>query len=79
MTITITGMDIDAAGLRAAATRAKDVAASRRMLALAMVLDRHLSLRRCHDDSRATGLHLAGHHFACARRVAAMSAMARSR
>lgn len=39
MTIAITRMDLDAAGLRAAATRAKDVAASRRMLALAMVLE----------------------------------------
>jgi transposase len=32
-------MDLDAAGLRAAATRVRDVAASRRMLALAMVLE----------------------------------------
>ncbi len=39
MTIAMTRMDLDAAGLRAAATRAKDVAASRRMLALAMVLE----------------------------------------
>ncbi len=39
MTIAITRMDLDASGLRAAATRARDVAASRRMLALALVLE----------------------------------------
>lgn len=39
MTIAITRMELDAAGLRTAATRAKDVAASRRMLAMAMVLE----------------------------------------
>ena len=39
MTIVITRTDLDAAGLRASATRARDVAASRRMLALAMVLE----------------------------------------
>ncbi len=39
MTIAITRTDLDAAGLRAAAARSKDVAASRRMLALALVLE----------------------------------------
>ena len=39
MTVAITRADLDAAGLRAAAARSKDVAASRRMLALALVLE----------------------------------------
>jgi len=39
MTIAITRMDLDAGGLRAAAARARDAAASRRMLALALVLE----------------------------------------
>jgi len=52
MTIAITRMDLDAAGLRAAATRARDVAASRRMLALAMVLEG----RTRTDAARAAGM-----------------------
>ncbi len=39
MTIAITRTELDAAGLRAAARRARDAAASRRMLALALVLE----------------------------------------
>jgi hypothetical protein len=39
MTIAITRTDLDRRGLRAAATRAKDAAAARRMLALALVLE----------------------------------------
>lgn len=39
MTVVITRLDLDAGGLRAAAARAKDAAAARRMLALAMVLE----------------------------------------
>lgn len=39
MTIAITRMDLDAGGLRVAASRSKDTAASRRMLALALVLE----------------------------------------
>jgi hypothetical protein len=39
MTIAITRVDLDAAGLRTAAARSKEVAISRRMLALALVLD----------------------------------------
>ena len=39
MTITITRTDLDATGLRAAATRSRDTAAARRMLALALVLE----------------------------------------
>jgi len=39
MTVAITRTELDAAGLRAAAARCKDAAASRRMLALALVLD----------------------------------------
>ena len=37
MTITITRTDLEATGLRAAATRSRDTAAARRMLALALV------------------------------------------
>lgn len=39
MTIAITRTDLDARGLRAAAARAKDAAAARRILALALVLE----------------------------------------
>ena len=39
MTVAITRTDLDARGLRAAATRAKDAAAARRMLALALVME----------------------------------------
>ena len=39
MAVAITRTELDAAGLRVAAARSKDVAASRRMLALALVLD----------------------------------------
>jgi len=39
MTIAITRTDLDGRGLMAAATRAKDAAAARRMLALALVLE----------------------------------------
>lgn len=39
MTVKITRTDLDAAGLRAAALRCKDAAASRRMLGLALILD----------------------------------------
>lgn len=39
MTIAITRTELDARGLRAAAARSKDTAASRRMLALALVLE----------------------------------------
>ena len=39
MTVKITRTELDAVGFRAAASRCKDVAASRRMLALALVLD----------------------------------------
>lgn len=39
MTIAITRTDLDARGLRAAAARAKNAAAARRMLALALVLE----------------------------------------
>lgn len=41
MTVSITRTELDAAGLRAAAARSKDAAASRRLLALALVLDGH--------------------------------------
>jgi transposase len=41
VTIAITRRELDAHGLRAAAARAKDAAASRRMLALALVLEGH--------------------------------------
>ena len=41
MTVLITRTDLNASGLRLAATRGKDVAASRRMLALALVLEGH--------------------------------------
>ena len=41
MTVAITRMDLDAAVLRAEAVRCKDVMVSRRLLALALVLDGH--------------------------------------
>jgi len=41
MAVAITRMALDAAGLRAAAARSRDAAASRRMLALALVLEGH--------------------------------------
>lgn len=52
MTIAITRRDLDAPGLRAAAARSKDVAASRRMLALALVLEGHSRT----DAARAAGM-----------------------
>jgi transposase len=39
MAVAVTRTDLDAEGLRAAATRSKDVAAARRMLAIALVLE----------------------------------------
>ena len=41
MTVAITRTELDAAGLRAAASRCKDAAAARRMLALALVMEGH--------------------------------------
>lgn len=41
MTVLITRLDLDAKGLRLAASRCQDAAASRRMLALALVLEGH--------------------------------------
>jgi transposase len=41
MTVTIVRTDLDATGLRLAAARSQDAAASRRMLALALVLEGH--------------------------------------
>jgi transposase len=41
MAVAIIRMELDAAGLRTAAARSKDAAASRRMLALALVLEGH--------------------------------------
>ena len=38
MTVKITRTDLDAAGLRAAALRCKDAAASRRMLGLSLIM-----------------------------------------
>jgi len=52
MTVAITRTELDAAGLRAAAARSKDVAAARRMLALALVLEG--STRT--DAARAAGM-----------------------
>src|ERR1700745_3004914 len=51
--IAITRLDLTAADLRAAATKAKDVAAARRMLCLAMVLegsDRTTAAETCGMD-----------------------------
>jgi len=52
MTIAITRTDLDATDLRVAATRCKDVAASRRMLALALVLEG----RNRAEAARAAGM-----------------------
>jgi len=52
MTIAITRTDLDARGLRAAAARAKDAAAARRMLALALVLEG----RNRTEAARAAGM-----------------------
>jgi transposase len=52
MTVTIRRTDLDAAGLRAAAARSKDAAASRRMLALALVLEG----RTRSEAARAAGM-----------------------
>ena len=51
MTIAITRTDLDAPGLRTAAARSKDAAASRRMLALALVLE---------GQNRSEAAHAAG-------------------
>ena len=52
MTIAITRTDLDGRGLRAAAIRAKDAAAARRMLALALVLEG----RNRTEAARAAGM-----------------------
>ena len=52
MTVAITRTELDAAGLRAAAGRSKDVAAARRMLALALVMEGYS--RR--EAARAAGM-----------------------
>ena len=52
MTISITRTELDAAGLRTAAARSKDATASRRMLALALVLDG----RNRTEAARAAGM-----------------------
>src|SRR5271169_5034462 len=52
MTVAITRTDLDAAGLRAAAARGKDAAASRRMLALALVLEGYNRM----EAARAAGM-----------------------
>jgi transposase len=52
MTVAITRTDLDAAGLRAAAARSKDAVASRRMLALALVLEG----RNRTEAARAAGM-----------------------
>src|SRR5271163_2113912 len=52
MTVAITRVDLDASGLRAAAARSKDAAASRRMLALALVLEG----RNRTEAARAAGM-----------------------
>jgi transposase len=52
MTIAITRTDLDARGLRASAAREKDAAASRRMLALALVLEGHSRT----EAARAAGM-----------------------
>lgn len=52
MTVAITRTDLDATGLRAAAGRSKDAAASRRMLALALVLEG----RNRTEAARAAGM-----------------------
>ena len=52
MTVAITRTELDAAGLRAAASRCKDAAAARRMLALALVMEGHSRS----EAARATGM-----------------------
>src|ERR1700694_4588136 len=52
MTVTIRRTDLDAAGLRAAAARSKDAAASRRMLALALVVEGRTRI----EAARAAGM-----------------------
>ncbi len=52
MAVAITRTELDAAGLRDAATRNKDAAASRRMLALALVLEG----RNRTEAARAAGM-----------------------
>ncbi len=52
MTIAITRTDLDALGLRLAAARSRDAAASRRMLALALVLEGHTRT----EAARAAGM-----------------------
>ena len=52
MTVTIRRTDLDAVGLRAAAARSKDAAASRRMLALALVLEGRTRI----EAARAAGM-----------------------
>ena len=52
MAIAITRMELDAAGLRSAAACSKDAAASRRMLALALVLEGRLRA----EAARAAGM-----------------------
>ena len=54
MTIAITRTDLDGRGLMAAATRAKDAAAARRMLALALALV--LEGRNRTEAARAAGM-----------------------
>ena len=46
MTVAITRTELDAAGLRAAASRCKDAAAARRMLALALVMEGTVGAKR---------------------------------
>ena len=52
MTVTIRRTDLDAVGLRAAAARSKDAAASRRMLALALVVEGRTRI----EAARAAGM-----------------------
>jgi transposase len=52
MTVAITRTELDASGLRAAAARSRDAAASRRMLALALVLEGHTRT----EAARAAGM-----------------------
>ena len=52
MAVAMTRTELDAAGLRAAAGRSRDVAAARRMLALALVLEGHTRT----DAARAAGM-----------------------
>jgi hypothetical protein len=52
MAVAIMRTELDAAGLRAAAARSRDAAASRRMLALALVLEGHSRA----EAARAAGM-----------------------